>query len=143
MGPLNNFDPIFFYLKLRKSAIGKAFDGVVTPSGGEAVRLRLLGVNYQEIKQRLGVSTSFIAPSQRNYKERGLAGIKLGYKVSKTYLTYEEKAEIIIGLDPRARRNISELERHLIETYEVVFWSRESYYQLLRSSHLTWQKGNR
>jgi hypothetical protein len=32
MGPLNNFDPIFFYLKLRKSAIGKAFDGVVTPS---------------------------------------------------------------------------------------------------------------
>jgi hypothetical protein len=32
---------------------------------GEAVRLRLLGVSYQAIKQRLGVSTSFIAPSQR------------------------------------------------------------------------------
>ena len=35
---------------------------------GEAVRLRLLGVNYQVIKQRLGVSTSFIAQSQRKYK---------------------------------------------------------------------------
>lgn len=110
---------------------------------GEAVRLRLLGVNYQAIKQRLGVSTSFIAQSQRKYKERGLAGLKLGYKGSKTYLTDEEKAEIMVWLAPRARRNISELERHLIETYEVIFLSRESYYQLLRSSHLSWQKGNR
>ena len=46
-------------------------------------------------------------------------------------------------LYPLARRNISELERHLIETYEGVFLSRDSYDQLLRSSHLTWQKGNR
>ena len=33
MGPLNNFDPIFFYLKLGKSATSGGFDGVVTPSG--------------------------------------------------------------------------------------------------------------
>ena len=32
MGPLNNFDPIFFYLKLGKSATSGGFDGVVTPS---------------------------------------------------------------------------------------------------------------
>ena len=50
----------------------------------EAVRLRLLGVNYQAIKQRLGVSTSFMDRSQRKYKERGLAGLKLGYKGSTT-----------------------------------------------------------
>jgi len=33
MGLLNGVYPIFFYLKLRKSATGRAFDGVVTPSG--------------------------------------------------------------------------------------------------------------
>ncbi len=32
MGLLNDVYPIFFYLKLRKSATGRAFDGVVTPS---------------------------------------------------------------------------------------------------------------
>jgi hypothetical protein len=32
MGLLNKVYPIFFYLKLRKSATGRAFDGVVTPS---------------------------------------------------------------------------------------------------------------
>jgi len=35
MGLLNKVYPIFFYLKLRKSATGRAFDGVVTPSGGK------------------------------------------------------------------------------------------------------------
>jgi len=52
----------------------------------EAVMLRLLGLCYQVIQQRLGVSTSFIAQTQRKYKERGLEGLKLGYKGSKTYL---------------------------------------------------------
>jgi transposase len=40
MGLLNKVYPIFFYLKLRKSATGRAFDGVVTPSDLVAVRLK-------------------------------------------------------------------------------------------------------
>ena len=38
---------------------------------GEAVRLRVLGVSYQEIQKSLGVSISFIAKSQKKYIERG------------------------------------------------------------------------
>jgi transposase len=110
---------------------------------GEAVRLRVLGVSYQEIQKRLGVSISFIAKSQKKYTLRGIAGLKLGYQGSKSYLTDEEKSQIIEWLRPRERRNISELERHLIETYDVVFKSPESYYHILRESQLSWQKGNR
>jgi len=110
---------------------------------GEAVRLRVLGVSYQEIQKRLGVSISFIAKSQRKYTERGIAGLKLGYQGSKSYLTAEETSEIREWLRSRERRNISELERHLIEVYDVVFKSPESYYQILRESQLSWQKGNR
>jgi transposase len=77
-------------------------------------------VNYQAIKQRLAISKNFISQTQKKYKERGLAGIKLGYKGSNTYLTDEEKAEKMVGLYPRARRNISELEKYLIETYEGI-----------------------
>jgi len=91
---------------------------------GEAVRLRVLGVSYQEIQKRLGVSISFIAKNQKKYIERGIAGLKLGYQGSKSYLKSEEKLQIIEWLRPRERRNISELERHLIETYDVVFKSR-------------------
>ncbi len=104
---------------------------------GEAIRQRLLGLSYQEIEKKLGVSTSFIAKSKKKYLERGVAGLKLGYQGSKSYLMPEEKAEIKEWLEPRERRNISELERHLIERYDVVFKSPESYYQLLRESQLT------
>jgi hypothetical protein len=89
---------------------------------GEAVRLRLLGVNYQAIKQRLAVSTIFISKTQKKYKDRGLADLKLVYKGSNTYLRDEEKAEKMVGLYPRARRNISELEKYLIETYEGIIF---------------------
>lgn len=37
--------------------------------------------------------------------------------------------------------DISDLEIYLIEKYNVVFQSRQSYYQLLKSARITWQKG--
>jgi superfamily II DNA or RNA helicase len=61
---------------------------------------------------------------------------------SKSYLTPSQLEEIEQWLIPLERRNISELERHLIEEYDVVFKSPESYYKILRDSQLSWQKGN-
>jgi len=110
---------------------------------GEAVKLRFLGFSYREIKERLGVSTSFIAQTQRKFLAQGIPGLKLGYQGSKSYLTAKEKSEIIEWLNQPKNRNVSELERHLIETYDVVFKSQQSYYQILNESQLTWQKGNR
>ncbi len=52
-------------------------------------------------------------------------------------------AEIQTWLILPKNRNISELERHLIEEYDVVFKSPESYYQILKESKLSWQKGNK
>lgn len=46
---------------------------------GKVVRLRVLGMSYQEIQKKLGGAISFIAKSQKKYTERGIAGLKLGY----------------------------------------------------------------
>lgn len=70
-------------------------------------------------------------------------GLRLGDQGSKSYLTAQEKSEIREWLRPRKRRNISELERHLIKTYDVIFKSPESYYKILIESQLSWQKGKR
>jgi transposase len=37
--------------------------------------------------------------------------------------------------------DISELESHLIEKYDVVFKSRQSYYEILKIARVSWQKG--
>src|SRR6476469_3283314 len=108
-----------------------------------AVRLRLRGFSYREIEQKLEVSTSFIAQSQRKFLTQGIAGLKLGYRGSKSYLTLIQKLEIKAWLIHTKNRNLSELERHLIEKYDVVFKSAQSYYQILNESQLTWQKANK
>ncbi len=109
----------------------------------QAVKLRLLGLDYKSIEVSLGVSTSFIAQTQRKYLLQGVSGLSLGHQGSRSYLTREQKKEIIKWLQPPERRNISELERHLIEEYDVLFRSKESYYQILRNANLIWQKGNK
>lgn len=109
----------------------------------EAVKLRLRGFSYREIEERLEVSTSFIAQTQRKFLIYGIRGLKLGYRGSKGYLTSEQKIEIMSWLNQPKNRNLSELERHLIETYDVLFKSPQSYYQILNEGHLTWQKANR
>jgi len=108
-----------------------------------AVKWRLSGKSYAEIQSLLGVSVSFIAQTQRKYLERGLEGLKLEYQGSKSYLTPSQMVEIQAWLILPENRNISELERHLIEQYDVVFKSRESYYKILKESQLSWQKGNK
>ncbi|OJJ12530.1 hypothetical protein BI308_25625 [Roseofilum reptotaenium AO1-A] len=110
---------------------------------GQAIKLRLLCCAYQEIRVALGVSTSFIAQILRRYRSQGISGLKLGYMGSKSFLKSEEIGEIIEWLKLPERRNVSELERHIIEEYDVVFRSRESYYKILRKANLTWQKANK
>lgn len=70
-------------------------------------------------------------------------GLKLVYQGSKSYLTSAQLQKIEQWLIPLERRNISELERHLIEEYDVVFKCPESYYKILRESQLSWQQGNK
>ncbi len=109
----------------------------------QTVKLRLLGNSYQSIANNLGVSYRFIAKISAKYLKQGLEGLKLAYKGSKPFLTPEQKQEVKQWLEPLERRNISELERHLIEKYNVSFKSKQSYYSILRESKLTWQKANK
>lgn len=73
---------------------------------------------------------------------QGVTGLKLGYQGSKSYLTALAKSEIIEWLKLPKNRNVSELERQMIETSDVVFKSQQSYYQILNEAQLTWQKAN-
>ncbi len=85
---------------------------------GQTVKLRLLGFTYARIAVDLG--SSFIAQTQRKYFEEGIAGLKLEYKGSQSYLTAEQKKQTIEWLYSLEKRNISELERWLYLNHEKV-----------------------
>ena len=89
MGPLNNFDPIFFYLNLGKSATRGGFDGVVTPSGKKQVQ------KYVSRRKE---------PKKR-YRRRSTFGVGLDGEKWVNYLEqYSDEVEQLMKLTPSKRR---------------------------------------
>lgn len=71
----------------------------------------------------------------------GIDGLKSGYKGTKSYLSSAERAEVIEWLVEQKAWDISELEVYLIEKYDVVYQSLQSYYQILKEAKISWEKG--
>ena len=106
-----------------------------------AIKLAIEGYKYRQISKILEVSVGFITKWSQVFKSGGLTALKSAYKGGKGYLTPIEKQAIIQWLIEQKAWDISDLEIHLIEQYDVVFQSRQSYYQLLKEARITWQKG--
>lgn len=106
-----------------------------------AVKLALSGYAYRAIKESLGVSYGFISKWKASFEACGIPGIKLAHKGSKGLLTKEQTSEIIAWLISQEHWDVSELEIYLIEQYDVVFQSAQSYYELMNKARISWQKG--
>lgn len=77
---------------------------------------------------------------EKIFEEKGIEGLKLSYKGAKSYLTEEEKNEVLIWLSRQEYWDLSELECYLIEQFDVAFQSQTSYYNLLKEAKISWQK---
>jgi transposase len=108
---------------------------------GLAVKLALEGYTYNAIKEILVVSIGFISKWKTAFEFGSIKALKLQHKGSTGYLNREEKEETVEWIINQEAWDISELESYLIEKYDVVFKSRQSYYDILKIARLSWQKG--
>ena len=106
-----------------------------------AVKLALEGWAYRAIQQSLGVSYGFISKWKTCFQARGISGIRLAYKGRESFLTKEQKEAVIAWIISQEHWDVSELEVYLIEQYDVVFQSPQSYYEFLNKARISWQKG--
>ncbi|MFB2835777.1 helix-turn-helix domain-containing protein [Floridanema evergladense] len=106
-----------------------------------AAKLALEGYRYEKIKEILAVSVGFISKWFNAFKVGGNEALKSRYKGTESYLSPEERAETIAWLIQQKAWDISELETYLIDKYDVVFQSRQSYYQIFQEAKISWQKG--
>ncbi|MEB3282136.1 MAG: helix-turn-helix domain-containing protein [Lyngbya sp.] len=63
-----------------------------------AVKLSLQGWAYRAIAEVLNVSKSFISKWKKRYQFGGIEGLKLSYKGAKSYLTEQQRQEVIYWL---------------------------------------------
>jgi transposase len=108
-----------------------------------AVKLALQGYVYRAIENILNVSQGYVSKWKKRFITQGIPGLRLGYRGAKTKLTREEKESTIQWLSCQEYWDISELEIYLIEEYDVIFESKESYYKIYRKAKITRQKAEK
>lgn len=107
------------------------------------VKMSIEGHSDEIIAQILGVSKSFIRDWKKAFKVEGVAGIKLGYQGAKGKLTKEQRAEIIEWLTNKKYWHLDELINHLEDKYDVVYKSKQSYYELFEQGRISWKKSQK
>jgi putative transposase len=105
-----------------------------------STQMRLQDYSYEEIQTLLGVSAGFIREWQVAYAQAGIAGLRLKYKGSQPYLNEVERQAVIDWLKTRDYWHLSEVQAYIEATYDVVFSSLQSYYELLKAAGLSWKK---
>jgi len=105
-----------------------------------AVKMSQRRMKNQDIANLLQVSSSFISKWCLIYEEQGVLALLLNYHGKVGYLSDEEKQEVILFLQQQAHFGVEQLRDHLEEKYQVVYKSRQSYYDLLEAGDLSWKK---
>jgi putative transposase len=108
-----------------------------------AVQMYLSGLKHREIQRILAVSSGFISKWTQQYELDGVASLKLNYRGSAGYLTTAQRTEVITWIQTQAYWHLPELQGHLEDEYEVVFKSKQSYYDLLTEAGLSWKKSQK
>jgi putative transposase len=108
-----------------------------------AVKMSIDGHPEQIIAQLLAISKNFIRDWKKAFKVEGIAGIKLGYQGAKGKLTIEQREEIIEWLKSKEYWHLDELTNHLEDKYDVVYKSKQSYYDLFEQGRISWKRSQK
>ena len=105
-----------------------------------AVKLVYQGYKYEEIQTILDVSLGSITSWKQAYEKNGILGLRLNYKGKKSYLTTQQREEVLVWLQTKNIWELGELEYKLAFEYDVIYESKRSYYDLFDAAGISWKK---
>jgi len=108
-----------------------------------AVKMALKGYLYTVICDILNVQPSFVSEWKKAYLEHGIAGLLLKHTGSTSFLSAEERQAVIAWIHAQDEWTVEQLKTYIETTYQVVFQSRQSYYDLFAEAKITWKKAQR
>ena len=105
-----------------------------------AVKMVYQDYPYRAIQELLGVSMGSISEWKNLYDQQGWTGFKSQHKGRRPYLTPEQRKEVFSWLQTKDAWDVQELEYHLAQTYDVIYESKQSYYDLFQAAGISWKK---
>lgn len=105
-----------------------------------AVKMVVQGYSYYQIRDTLLISIGFVSKWKQIFAEQGIAGLKLKYTGSVSYLNQEQTQAVVDWLKRKNYWNLVELKQQIESEYNLVFKSNQSYYDLFRQAGISWKK---
>ena len=110
-----------------------------------SVKLGEAGMATEAIGAVLQVTPRAVRKWRRRYEREGGEGLEVRNRGSESYLSVEQRQEIEDGLGAQETITVEEVRDELEARYGIVYQSKQSYYELLDASGLSYhrtEKGN-
>ena len=109
------------------------------------VKLSAEGMATEAVGAVLRVTPRAVRKWRQRYEEEGVDGLQVQYRGSESYLSVEQRQEIEDWLGAQATITLEEVRDEIEARYGIVYQSKQSYYDLLDASGLSYhrtEKGN-
>jgi putative transposase len=110
-----------------------------------SVKLGEEGMTTEAIGTVLQVTPRAVQAWRRRYEREGVAGLQVRYRGSESYLSVEQRQELEDWLGAQETLTVEEVRDEIEVRYGIVYQSKQSYYDLLDASGLSYhrtEKGN-
>lgn len=105
-----------------------------------AVQMVQQHYRYQDIQAVLQVSLGFITKWKQCYEADGVKALRLGYQGRQSYLSQRQRQAVLDWLQQKQSWQLSELIEYVDQQYDVIFASKQSYYDLFHEAGISWKK---
>jgi transposase len=112
---------------------------------GLSVKLGEGGMATAAIGELLQVTARYVRKWRGRYEREGVEALRVGYRGSERYLSVEQRRELEEWLGAQETVTLEEVRDEIEARYGIVYQSKQSYYELLEASGLSYhrtEKGN-
>jgi putative transposase len=110
-----------------------------------SVKLREGGMATEAVGEVLQVTPRAVRAWCQRYEREGVEGLRVRYRGSESYLSVEQRQEMEDWLGAQETITVDEVRDEIEARYGIVYQSKQSYYDLLDASGLSYhrtEKGN-
>lgn len=107
-----------------------------------ALAVKMINSNFKtdEICALLNVSASFVSKWKIIYEDQGVEALHVNYQGGTGFLTPLQRDEIFCYLKDKPYYSLEELQEYIKRRYNIVYQSKQSYYDILKDAGLSWHR---
>ncbi len=108
-----------------------------------SVKMERSGVTSAQICQVLNVSVQYVSKWKGRYEAEGATALRLGYRGSESYLSLEQREEIVQWIGAQETLTVAAVRDYVEERYGVVYQAKQSYYDLLEAGGMSYHRSEK